>query len=126
VGDAVPAARHSLPHAASCTLLVRLCFTSIRPLRGLLSLSPSFRAVDLLCVVALLYHFEAIRQAKVHLTVQLALLCDLEAIHLLFSHFSLTNLDGYCLATDFFVVLRIVSPVRFGWILRLLGIVPYI
>lgn len=80
--------------------------------------------MDLLCAVALLCDLEAIRQAKVDLTLQLALLCDLEAIHLLFSHFSLANLDGYCLTADFF--LHCVSPARFGWILRLLGIVPYI
>ena len=100
MGDAAPAARPPLPRVASCMLLARLCFASIRPLPGLLSLSlsPSFRAVDLLCAVALLCDLEAIRQAKVHLIVQLALLCDLEAIHILFSHFFLTNLDFFCIA----------------------------
>ena len=115
MGDAAPAARPPLPRVASCMLLARLYFASIRPLPGLLSLSlsPSFHAMDLLCAMPLLCDLEAIRQAKVHLIVQLALLCDLEAIHLLFSHFSLTNLDGYRLTAYFFcIAYRVTCLVR--------------
>ena len=57
-----------------------------------LSLSPSLLcAVNLPCEVAMLYDLDAIQQVKVNLT-----------LHLLFSHFSLTNLHGYCLTADFF------------------------
>jgi hypothetical protein len=106
MGDATPAAYPALHRAASCTPLTRLYFASIHLLPGLLSLSLSLslRFVQWICYVR--WHCFAIwrrsDKAKVDLTLQLALLCDLETIHLLFSHFSLTNLDGYYLTADFF------------------------
>ena len=98
-------------------------FFSIRPLTGLLFLSPSHAppprvldTVNLLSAVSLLCDLEAIQQARVNLT-----------LDLFFSHFSLINLHGYYLAAFFqrllpccIFFLPAIPPAPFGWILRLL------